>query len=898
MLSKFFSYITGNLKEEINNFPLFIPVFMGLGIGYYFSLFNEPKTWIVYSIFIASLIVLIFINFGNSSDKFKKYKLIVAFSTIKYIIKKIIKIFLFTLLLPILGHITLFIFIGGWIVSLFEYSHYLKYFAILYDNALMRDIWKGLKWIFRPVFKPIIKRVKKTSIFTFSKGMFKTSKSKNHKLKIVLNQLISKTTDFTNLIWKGIVKFFNNRFFKFIQNIEHKIKLCIITSYKYTIKIIYKYFPKQIIHNFLHFIFSLNFIIFFVILGFFIIKFQTNNLDTNILSQNLKNSNISARLINIEDFDKDYRFTFDNVKIKGKNHLILDKIRVKFSKEFGHPVIGKYYDFETSLIPPFEPSVVGGFNFARYSYYKNFSASGRSFNPWKISKSQKENDFFDRVYFSFLNFRDSINRKISTYLSYNTSGVIMSMMTGERYAISKEISENYKNSGISHLLAISGFHMTLIVGFSFFLIRFLFAFIMPIANRYNTKKLAVIFALIVSIFYLFISGARLPTQRAFLMILFALGAVVLDRNPLSIRFVSITAILILLFSPDALINAGFQMSFIAVITLIKLYEIRDKWIIKNNPANKIMKKTSIKILNFFWGNILTAFFVGLTITPFIIYNFNNVQIYSVLGNLAAIPIFSFIVMPAILFAFLFMPFNLDFIFLKIAEFGVEGINYFANIIGSLPYASIDMKSMSILSLIFIVFGFIWFFLWEGKWKRFGILLLILGGINYAISPKATVFVNSYGNIFGINTNNGFVTLNLSKYPHSKMVIGDWVKSVGDNSFKTTTKTEYTINNTNISFIDKYKDYKKACLKSDVIFTTFDKEKAFYKCKKPVFDKIFLKESMGVQFYINNKNYRYETIKDYIGIRPWSVKLRPEKNSDTFEIKELELFDPTKVLNKP
>ena len=98
---KFFSYILESLKEEIHNFPLFIPVFIGIGIGYYFHLYNEPKTWVVYLLFILSFLILVFVNFGNSSDKLKHYKIVFIFSTFKYILKKILKFTVFVLLLTI-----------------------------------------------------------------------------------------------------------------------------------------------------------------------------------------------------------------------------------------------------------------------------------------------------------------------------------------------------------------------------------------------------------------------------------------------------------------------------------------------------------------------------------------------------------------------------------------------------------------------------------------------------------------------------------------------------------------------------------------------------------------------------------------------------------------------------
>ena len=173
MLRKIFAYICSNLQEEIHNFPLFIPVFIGIGIGFYFHLEIEPRSWIIYFIFILTSLTLFFINLGNSSDKFKHYKFLVAFSTFKYIFKKILKILLFTLFFPIIGHITLFILLGSWIVSLFEYSYYLKYFAFFYDNSLMKSIVKGIRFLFRPLSD----KLKKTKFFSYSENVIKTSKS-------------------------------------------------------------------------------------------------------------------------------------------------------------------------------------------------------------------------------------------------------------------------------------------------------------------------------------------------------------------------------------------------------------------------------------------------------------------------------------------------------------------------------------------------------------------------------------------------------------------------------------------------------------------------------------------------------------------------------------------------
>ncbi len=862
MIKRLVNYIAQNLSLEFHNFPLWIPVFIACGIGFYFHLFMEPRAWVTYTIFGLSLFILIFVNFGNSSDKIKKYKKLFAWSTLKYIIKKLFKFVVFLFFLPILGNITIFLLIGGWIYSIFEYSKFIKYFALLYDNALMKEILKGLKHI----FSPVINYIKKTSLFHFSKDVVKTS-HKKHKTKNTLKLLIRKTKSLSDKVMKIFKRILKNPLFLFIFFINKKVHKFLIMIKNKIMGFITFFIPQIIIDRTLKFIFSLNFILFFFILGFFVIKLRTDTVDTKLLFNKLNSANVTAKLVEVEYFENAYRFTLDNVIIENYPHIKLDKIRVKSPRKNNIPQIGSTINFTVDLYPPFEPNVVGGFDFARYSYYKKLSASGKLKMPWTYSNTQIKNSWLDNIYFKFLNMRDGINKRVSKLTSPDTSGVIMSMMTGERYSIPKVISDNYNRAGISHLLSISGLHMTLIVSVAFLLIRLLLAFCMPVATKYNTKKIAVFFALFVAIFYLFLSGARIPTQRAFVMILFALIAILLDRSPFSLRFLSVTAILILLLSPEAIINAGFQMSFLAVITLIKLYEQRHFWFICEGN-----KSAPVTVLNIMWANILTAFFTGLAISPIVMYHFHSFQIYSQIGNFFAIPICSVIVMPSILFAFFLMPFGLEFIPLYITQMGIKCINYIAGNISELPYSSIMVKTMPTFCLICIVGGFLWFFLWQRRWRIFGLIPVVVGIAIYIIRPTPSLFGNKYAQAFGIASNDTLQVLSTSKYQPSYFLIDDWKTSLAIRDFEIIKdKQFFTINNTDIAIIGRYSDYKKVCESSaSVIFAGFDKSKAFYKCDKLTFDKQFFYNAKGAEFYFLSGKIYYKTVADYIGHRPWNI----------------------------
>jgi competence protein ComEC len=107
--------------------------------------------------------------------------------------------------------------------------------------------------------------------------------------------------------------------------------------------------------------------------------------------------------------------------------------------------------------------------------------------------------------------------RINAVLPADEAGITAAIVAGERGGINQKIIQNYRDSGLAHFLSISGLHMSMIAGIMFFLVRLLTALIAPISKRYNSKKIAAIFAILMSAVYLLISGAEIPSQRAFIM---------------------------------------------------------------------------------------------------------------------------------------------------------------------------------------------------------------------------------------------------------------------------------------------------------------------------------------------------------------------------------------------
>ena len=161
--------------------------------------------------------------------------------------------------------------------------------------------------------------------------------------------------------------------------------------------------------------------------------------------------------------------------------------------------------------------------------------------------------------------RDAIDGRIRSVLAGDPGAIASALITGKRDAISPAVYDAMFVSGIGHVLSISGYHMAVVAGIVFFVVRAILALIPGLADRAPIKKWAALAALIVTAFYLVLSGAEVATQRSFIMIAIVLIGVMLDRPILTLRTVTIAALLVLLFAPEAIVHPSFQMSFAATL---------------------------------------------------------------------------------------------------------------------------------------------------------------------------------------------------------------------------------------------------------------------------------------------------------------------------------------------
>ena len=333
--------------------------------------------------------------------------------------------------------------------------------------------------------------------------------------------------------------------------------------------------------------------------------------------------------------------------------------------------------------------------------------------------------------------RERINKRIDAVLPRDTQGVVKALITGSSKSVPSGIAQNYRDAGIAHILAVSGLHMSLLAGLVFIVIRSVLALIPKIALYHDTKKIAAVFALTACAAYLHISGASVAAQRAFIMIALVLIAVLVNRRALSVVSVAWAAFFILLFRPEALLSAGFQLSFAAVTALICVYE----------KGNELFARLSEKkegfpfsLLSAVGGVLIASFVASAATAPFALFHFRQIPIYGIVISALATTLTGFWIMPALTVGTLLMTVGADKPFLLLASYGVKIVNRLAGTTAGLPHAVLTCPPMPVWGLLLAVFGGLWFCLWKGRVRLSGLIVFAAGLISPCFTTMPDVYV--------------------------------------------------------------------------------------------------------------------------------------------------------------
>ncbi len=392
-------------------------------------------------------------------------------------------------------------------------------------------------------------------------------------------------------------------------------------------------------------------------------------------------------------------------------------VRLRATVRGAAPEPGQAVRLFALINPPPAPASPGAYDFGRNAYFQSMGGVAFSLGetrpaflalpPWKVRAAMAVNGL-----------RFDLAKRIVARLGERTGGVAAAMTTGHEAWLDPAQVDVMRDSGLAHILSISGLHMAVVGGFSFFLVRLLIAAWPWLALRVPGKKVAAWAGLAAVGTYLVISGSPAPAERAAITASIAFLAILLDREAITMHALAVAAFVVLLLQPEAIVTPGFQMSFAATAALVALVEA---WPVRPREISAPWPILLVQRVGAWLGiAIMASLVAGAATGPIALQHFNRTAMYGLGANLATAPLSDFVIMPALALGALLEPVGLGAPFLWLAGQGIGVMLAIGEWTAGLPGAVRTVASAPDFVLPIAFLGVLFCCLWRGPLRWLGL----------------------------------------------------------------------------------------------------------------------------------------------------------------------------------
>ncbi|MBE9603499.1 ComEC/Rec2 family competence protein [Acetobacteraceae bacterium H6797] len=430
------------------------------------------------------------------------------------------------------------------------------------------------------------------------------------------------------------------------------------------------------------------------------------------------------------------------------------------------PEPGDSVTLRALLREPSAPAYPGGWDFQRAAFFADQGGSAQALGPAEVVPGKDGAA-------AFAGLRAAIEARITAALPGAEGAISAALLTGGTSAIPEADLAAMRDSGLAHLLSVSGLHIAVVMGLVFAVTRFLVALIPPIALRWDSKAAAVLLGLVAGGAYMVLTGNQVPMIRSFAMAALVALGVLLGRRAISLRTLAFAAVVVLAVQPFALLGPSFQMSFAAVLALIAGWEAMRGRLAGLRGEGQWWRLLLIGAA----GLVFTSVLAGAATLPYGLYHFGRMQLYGVAANAIAIPLTSFLVMPAGMLALLLMPFGLEGLALWPMGLGVQGVLATAHWVAAWPGAAMAAPPIPLWGLGLVTFGMLWLCLWRARWRLWGLPLIIAGMASGLFARQPDLLVSGDARLIALRTPSGVMVQRVSG--GSAFVRDSWLRGWGE-----------------------------------------------------------------------------------------------------------------------
>ncbi|WP_348661573.1 ComEC/Rec2 family competence protein [Croceibacter atlanticus] len=313
---------------------------------------------------------------------------------------------------------------------------------------------------------------------------------------------------------------------------------------------------------------------------------------------------------------ENYIFNIERINNKPITGKILLKVRIEDSLKPTYN-IGEYLAFKSTLSKVTEPKNPYQFNYAKYLEHQNILA--------QVSISNREIFQFSEVKISMYSIANTLRNNIEIALIDNgfkgdELAVIKALLLGQKKDISKDMYDDYASAGVIHILAVSGLHVGIILMLLQLILSTFFRF--KHGNVFKTV-LIVLFLWCFAI----IAGLSPSVIRAVTMFSFLAVALNLKRKTSTLNTLFLSALVILLVQPQFLFSVGFQLSYLAVFSIILLQP----------KLSKLIPRPKYYISRILWGVFTVTIAAQIGVLPLSLFYFHQFPGLFFVTNLIIIP---------------------------------------------------------------------------------------------------------------------------------------------------------------------------------------------------------------------------------------------------------------------